>query len=425
MWTYIFRRILLMIPTLFGVTVVSFCIMQLAPGDPLMSQLGSGGAAGQSNQTREAYLIQKRDLKLDKPLLLNRNYFRDYTESVRLAAHYLSLTESEVVAELAELQQAGRENALQPRLEFLRSLAIPELDKSLADPEQHGSLARRVVAWVQVYCEDTGAHGVPAAVASLQHDETSDREKIGAIRCLNRMVIDPFVFTYSSQPRESETVGVVSGWKLWWQKNEPGFSPLDPDRKLALDEQFAALVAEPDRGVLFEKLQEAAFDRDDLPFFIEHLLSGQSLQERFVASIVLKLFVSLPLKLDVGPDASAAEVAEVASNWKLHYESHESEYNPATPTRWGRLLTDTQYAHMVTRLATFNFGRSTLATREPVSEKIWAAVKVSAPLMLAAQILIYLVAVPLGIVCAVQRGCLADRLISLGLFLLYSIPPFV
>ncbi len=50
---------------------------------------------------------------------------------------------------------------------------------------------------------------------------------------------------------------------------------------------------------------------------------------------------------------------------------------------------------------------------------------VSAPLMLMAELVIYLVAVPLGVLCAVERGRLADRLISLGLFLLYSIPPAV
>ncbi len=67
-----------MIPTLFGVTLVSFVIMQLAPGDPMLAQIDSGGSAGQSTQTREAYLIQKRDLQLDKPILLNVDDFRDY-----------------------------------------------------------------------------------------------------------------------------------------------------------------------------------------------------------------------------------------------------------------------------------------------------------------------------------------------------------
>ena len=46
MLTYILRRLVIMVPTLFGVTLVSFWIMQLAPGDPLMDQL-SGGSAGQ------------------------------------------------------------------------------------------------------------------------------------------------------------------------------------------------------------------------------------------------------------------------------------------------------------------------------------------------------------------------------------------
>ncbi len=38
-----------------------------------------------------------------------------------------------------------------------------------------------------------------------------------------------------------------------------------------------------------------------------------------------------------------------------------------------------------------------MKTREPVSEKIWRAVLVPPPLMILAEVLIYLVAVPLGI----------------------------
>src|SRR5579884_2524555 len=103
MWTYIIRRLLVMIPTLFGVTIVSFVIMQLAPGDPMLAQLEAGGAGGQSMQTREAYLIQKRDLKLDKPVLVNFNDFRDYTGPIRTSAHFMGLSEAETTAELAQL----------------------------------------------------------------------------------------------------------------------------------------------------------------------------------------------------------------------------------------------------------------------------------------------------------------------------------
>jgi peptide/nickel transport system permease protein len=413
-----------MIPTLFGVTVVAFCIMQMAPGDPLMLQLGAGGTAGQSSQTREAFLIQKRDLKLDKPLILNFNYFRDFSVPVRIAAHYLSLSVEQIQSEIPALANAAGDARVLERLAFLRSLKIPEFEKGLKSSDQSLSLARKIQAWVQVYCEDTGLHGVPSAIALLDPDGNL-RETIGAIRCLNRMVIDPFVFTYSSHPTDAETSNVGSAWKEWWQKNEKKFPPLDPDRKEVLGQQFADLVGETDRTILFEKLQDGSFDREDLPFFAEKLFGGSSLQERFVASIVLKLYISEPLQLDVALDASRDEVADVAENWKVHYALHRGDYEHSFLARTLRLFIDTQYSHMVWRLATFNFGRSALATREPVSEKIWEAVKVSAPLMLMSQALIYLVAVPLGVICAVRHRRFADRLISMGLFLLYSIPPFV
>ncbi|MGE5194421.1 MAG: ABC transporter permease [Deltaproteobacteria bacterium] len=344
---------------------------------------------------------------------------------MRIAAHYLAMTVDEIQKELPSLAQPAGDPVTRSRLAFLRSLRIPDFDDNLRNPEQFVSLARKIQAWVQVYCEDVGLHGVPAAIALLDANDIDLHEKIGAVRCLNRMVLDPFVFTYSSRPSDAQTPNVVAAWAEWWDKSEKNFPPLDPDRKEVLERQFSALIAETDRGALFEKLQDSSFDRDDLRFFAEKLLGDATLQERFVASVVLKLYVSEPLKLDLPLDASAADVAEVAGNWKIHYALRKRDYEHSLPARCLRLLTDTQYAHMVWRLATFNFGRSALATREPVSEKIWAAVKVSAPLMLMAQVLIYVVAVPLGIICAVRRGRVTDRVISFGLFLLYSIPAFV
>ena len=414
-----------MIPTLFGVTIVSFCIMQLAPGDPLMMQMGSGGAAGESSQTREAFLIQKRDLKLDKPLVVNLNYYRDFAAQVHAAAWFLSRSLPQIREEIDGWNQSAADSEVQKRLAFLRSLKIPEFEKNLRNPEQFGSLARKIQAWTQIYCEDTGPYAVPAAMALLEDPAGDLRRKIGAIRCLNRMVLDPFVYTYSSHPTEADTPKVVSAWKEWWSKNEKKFPPLDPDRRQVLEMQFASLVGETDRGELFEKLQEGGFDREEMRFFAEKLLGDSTLGERFVASVILKLFVAEPLRMDVPLDASPEAVADVAANWKVHYASNYDQYHPSAPARAFRLVADTQYAHMLVRLATFNFGRSALSTREPVSERIWLAVKVSAPLMLMSQVLIYLIAVPLGVICAVRRGRAADQVISFALFLLYSIPAFV
>jgi len=68
MSTYILKRILYMIPTLFGITVVAFLIIHLAPGDP--AAMKARAAEGLSDQGISEEAIQKtRELYgLDKPL---------------------------------------------------------------------------------------------------------------------------------------------------------------------------------------------------------------------------------------------------------------------------------------------------------------------------------------------------------------------
>ena len=308
------------------------------------------------------------------------------------------------------------------RLAFLASLGIKKFRSKLASPEQQTTLVAAVPHYVRSYCEDLGRHGVPAAMAILDSDADL-REKIGAIRALNFMVTDPFEYAFSRTPLTDEAPRVEATWRLWWDRNRDKFAPLDPDRKQILDEQLAAMVAEPSREKLFEHLEN--YDRDDTPFFIDVLLGDRSLKEKSIAAMFLVFYVGKPLQVDVPLDATTEQVERATENWRAHFEANQDKYFLGTPTRLWNVVADTQYAHMLWRLATFNFGRSALKTREPVSEKIWNAVVVSAPLMIMAEFFIYLVAIPLGIVCAVNRGKFLDRCISMGLFLLYSIPPFV
>ncbi|NUQ64634.1 MAG: ABC transporter permease subunit [Pirellulales bacterium] len=423
-WSYILRRLLLMVPTLFGVTIVSFVIMQLAPGDPELAQLGAGGLAGQSTQTREAYLIQKRDLRLDLPLVFNFRYFRDYAEPIAIAAHFLGRTHEEIVAELPDLARRAEDPDAARVLAFLRKQKIADLQERLKKPALHDRLARAIFIAVRNYCEDLGKHGVPAAMAMLRSDRAGRKEKIGAIRCLNHMVVDPFVYTYSRDPSEAETPQVLNTWRTWWQRNEDKVPQLDQDQRKTLDERFEALVALPSRSQQFEELEY--FDRSQMRYFAERLFDEDStLDERVVASWALRLHVGKPLQLDVPHNASPELVRQTAENWFAYYEPRQDEFQPGFFKKAWYTITDTQYAHMLVRLATFNFGRSAVRTREPVSRKIWDAVIVSAPLMVLAELVIYLVAVPLGILCAVHRGQWIDRSISLGLFLLYSIPAYV
>lgn len=71
MFQYIIRRLLLFIPTLFLITVISFGISRLAPGDPaeLKAGVGGEGAMRGSQQLNETMINQIRaQWHLDKPV---------------------------------------------------------------------------------------------------------------------------------------------------------------------------------------------------------------------------------------------------------------------------------------------------------------------------------------------------------------------
>jgi len=67
MTTYIARRLLLMIPTLLGITIMVFAISRIAPGDPVSLAMGPGGQmdAERAADVREARM---RLYGLDKPV---------------------------------------------------------------------------------------------------------------------------------------------------------------------------------------------------------------------------------------------------------------------------------------------------------------------------------------------------------------------
>jgi microcin C transport system permease protein len=75
---YIVRRILLMLPTLFGITILTFVIINLAPGGPVeqrIQQMRFGGAGGEgaakANVEVNSEIVEalKKQYGLDKPLL--------------------------------------------------------------------------------------------------------------------------------------------------------------------------------------------------------------------------------------------------------------------------------------------------------------------------------------------------------------------
>jgi ABC-type dipeptide/oligopeptide/nickel transport system permease component len=419
-----------MIPTLFGITVVSFCIMQLAPGDPAASQL-SGGTVGRGGETPEMYQERKRELHLDKPLLLNFNYFRDFRRTIQLSAFYLSRTDAEILSDLKLLAEASKDSKPRPeaaeRLKFLRSVGIPDFDSRLADRDRWPTLPNLIEYYVGKLCGDLGTAAVRPAIDILQDSASSARLKIGAIHCLTRMVGQPFDYTYSLPPSDSQTPAVSLPWRIWWDRNKATLPRPSAEANAYFRDSMKRMVKSHDefnRAIMDIGGSKKYYSMARY-YFAETLLGDSPLDQKVAASAILKQLVAEPLKMDLANDASTKQIDEVTANWLEHYKLNQRDYEPSALIRVWRIVADTQYAYMVVRLVTFQFGNSTIHTHEPVITMIWNALVVSAPLMFMSELLIYLIAVPLGIVCGVNRGKPLDKGISLGLFVLYSIPPFV
>lgn len=67
MWSYTVKRLLLAVPTLFGITIVTFLLLHLAPGDPAQMLVGVGGTMNQAN-AQEIIERTRERFGLDKPL---------------------------------------------------------------------------------------------------------------------------------------------------------------------------------------------------------------------------------------------------------------------------------------------------------------------------------------------------------------------
>jgi len=82
-----------------------------------------------------------------------------------------------------------------------------------------------------------------------------------------------------------------------------------------------------------------------------------------------------------------------------------------------------QYFDWLRRFVTFDFGRSYIDDR-PVSEKIAERIPVTILINALALILILAVGIPLGIISAVRRGSISDRLTTIFVFTGFSTPEF-
>jgi peptide/nickel transport system permease protein len=122
MQAYVLRRLLLMIPTFFGISLILFLILNLAPGRPGAQNSGDIAQSMRGEVTQESFRIFREQFHLDKPTLFNTRFALDPAEIERDVALAAGLEPNSTSAERVRAQE---------ELEDLGAYAVPHLARLL------------------------------------------------------------------------------------------------------------------------------------------------------------------------------------------------------------------------------------------------------------------------------------------------------
>jgi peptide/nickel transport system permease protein len=304
MRAYLLRRLLMMIPTFFGISLIVFAVLNLAPGQPGgQAEGGDLASDARSASTQESYKIFREQFDLDKPILVNTRFALS-TPAVR---HDL-----EVAAELVPAPISERLAVLE-HLADLGEYAVPHLMSVLESADAAG----------QTQLRDTAAYYLRQSAP--------------------RRMIDPF-------------------------------DPAPEPRVRAYND---AVNAERTR------LSELRFTFD----------------------------------------APEADKRRVIQGWRDWYAGAQKRFEYSFGDEVRIFFLDTRFATYWKNLLHLDFGIS-IATKQPVLSTLFSKLKYSLCLSLGSLLLAYAISIPLGIFSAVRNGSRADNVLTVALFMLYSLPSF-
>ena len=476
MITYLVRRLVAMIPTLLGITFVTFMIMNLAPGDPVSArfQVEGGGAEGEGAAGRER---QQDAIKAKRRLL---GFLRENRAALswRLpaspgeGAEFMSPVEGEAPK---RFEDAGHSGALSS---WPLSLAIMPDGSRLWTGCEDGHLrsidtaSRRVVADVAGHDVEIRALAVTVDGARLASADTNgvvrawDGRSGGPLwkaTSLGKLVRD---LAFLPDGRllvaaddggirllglAGEPIGRLEGhvaavnalvisrdgrraWSAGYDRSirEWDLGTLGPAREvarlgqpvndlaLAPDESFLvaacsdrqawhvslATPAEPPRPVAthVREVTAVALSADG-----RTLVSGSRDESLRVSDVATGRALAVADK-GVGAVHGIAVSAGDGRIWSVS-------------DSWTEVPVAQRYLHWLSRMMRLDFDRSFKDDRE-VMVKIGEALPVTLGLNVLAILIIYLVAIPVGVFSAARRGSRLDHATSIGLFALYSVPNF-
>ncbi|MDJ0521083.1 MAG: ABC transporter permease subunit, partial [Planctomycetota bacterium] len=224
MFSYVIKRVLIMIPTFFGVSLALWLVMTLAPGRPSSGQQGPGqGEPGAKMEGREGRNISERIFRhqfgLNRPRFLNTWVGLDKAE---VLGHIRVILEERRKQEEAKRQKARGEEvdvsvdikALTEASETLEDYdlyAVPPLLQLLKDTQ--GAEQDAVLGWLRA-----SAFQYPPDRRKGQQRTDEEVERDRRINAENKR-LDSDELSWPPGAGAEDRRRVLAAWTSWWEEN--------------------------------------------------------------------------------------------------------------------------------------------------------------------------------------------------------------
>jgi len=406
--TYVLKRFLLMIPTLFGVSVVVWAIVTGAPEPPIAQQVPTTAetSAGQVGGVPKAAKVFRAQYGLDKPKILNLYYDLDPGEVRGTLEASLDLENTREIKDKARASE---------QLIRWGEYAVPALLGIVR--ESDGPLRDSAMAWLV-----KSAQRVPIGEGVIRPARArKNAEIVRENEILEACEWKPG----AGDARKLAGIDAIATWYDGAQGQYPGGAEPDAVRRAVDAGDSAALEglgASAVPALLDLVVGNDAGRRDRAIGWFVRLAQlpeegDETQQER--ARLRNRTLEKLGWS-ESDPDTMKAGGADAVRTW----------WRGAAP-RWAHsglgklrvLFLETQFATYWGNLLRFDLGQS-MVHKVPVITLIMERLKYSLTLALSSLILAYLIAVPAGILSAKIHGTIGERALGFVFFALYSLPSF-
>jgi len=227
MKAYVIRRLLTMIPTLFGIMLVIFAVLNFAPGRPGAQQSADIAKNAKSQESQESYRAFREQFDLDKPVLVNTRFLlteRDFEKRLEDSVGRGGATTVDRIRAGEELEDVGQDAV--PHLVALMREKDRAGDRELRDAAVYFLRLNAPRRLREPYSKNPGPE-----VRAYNHDVEEERATLRELR-------------YALDADEKDKRRVVDAWSSWYDAHRERFTRTFAGKVRAffLDTRFARYV---------------------------------------------------------------------------------------------------------------------------------------------------------------------------------------